>query len=252
MDFTITRYKSLLIALQDQGYNFQTFEKFIEFPVDAKTVVLRHDVDRIPQNAQIMAEVEADLSIAASYFFRIVPSVWNVNIIKSIISLGHEVSYHYEDLTITKGNYEEAIKHFEVNLARIRQFYPSKTICMHGSPMSKWDNRKVWEKYNYRDFGVIAEPYFDVDYSKVFYVTDTGRSWNNESANVRDTVNSGFNIKINSTKRLTELVNEGKMPDKIIINTHPHRWFNPGFGWARELVLQNLKNIVKQMLVKLK
>ena len=93
--------------------------------------------------------------------------------------MGHEVSYHYEDLSLSMGDYQKAIALFVNNLSLIRQYYPAKTICMHGSPTSKWDNRDIWDYYNYRDFGIIAEPYFDVDFSTVFYITDTGRSWNN-------------------------------------------------------------------------
>ena len=59
---------------------------------------------------------------------------------------------------------------------------------MHGSPLSKWDNRDLWKRYNYRDYGIIAEPYFDLDFDEVFYLTDTGRSWNNSKASVRDKV----------------------------------------------------------------
>jgi hypothetical protein len=47
----------------------------------------------------------------------------------------------------------------------------------------------LWKRYNYRDFGIIAEPYFDIDCDEVFYITDTGRSWNNSTASVRDKVN---------------------------------------------------------------
>ena len=36
--------------------------------------------------------------------------------------------------------------------------------------------------HDYRDLGIIGEPNFDVDYTKVFYITDTGRKWNNEAA----------------------------------------------------------------------
>ena len=61
---------------------------------------------------------------------------------------------------------------------------------MHGSPISKWDNRKLWERYNYRDYGVNVEPYFDINYGRVFYITDTGRAWNNKNTNFRDTVDS--------------------------------------------------------------
>ncbi len=59
---------------------------------------------------------------------------------------------------------------------------------MHGSPLSKWDNRDLWKKYDYRDFGIIAEPYFDLDFDEVFYLTDTGRRWDGSSVSVRDKV----------------------------------------------------------------
>lgn len=59
---------------------------------------------------------------------------------------------------------EAAVGHFEKQLTHFRQFYPVRTVCMHGSPASRYDNRDLWKQYNYRDFGVIGEPYFDVDF----------------------------------------------------------------------------------------
>ena len=59
---------------------------------------------------------------------------------------------------------------------------------MHGSPLSKYDNKKIWEKYDYRDFGIIGDPSFDIDYDEVFYITDTGRAWNNSNVSIRDKV----------------------------------------------------------------
>jgi len=89
---------------------------------------------------------------------------------------------------IYRGNYELAIKNFELNLEKFREFCPVKTICMHGSPLSKYDNQKIWGKYNYRDYDIIADCYLDVDFNEVFYFTDTGRSWNHSTASVRDKV----------------------------------------------------------------
>ena len=250
MDFTVDIYKRLVHALEMRGYVFQTFEEFVTSNHVSKTIVLRHDVDRLPRNALRMALLERSMGVRASYFFRVVNTCWREDIIKEIASMGHEVAYHYEDLTLFKGVQEQAILHFEKQLNRFRQFYPSKTICMHGSPVSKWDNRKLWEKYDYRDYGIIAEPYFDVDYSKVFYITDTGRSWNNTSVSVRDVVRSGFDIKIKSTQHMIELIQWGDIPEKLIINTHPQRWFDPGWGWAKEWVLQNIKNVAKRIIRK--
>ncbi len=224
----------------------------MEQPAQSKTVVLRHDVDRLPANALRMAELEHRHGVTASYYFRVVPHVWDEGLMRQVAELGHEVAYHYEDLTITRGDHRKAIQHFETQLGRFRKIYPSKTICMHGSPMTRWDNRQIWEHYNYQDYGIIAEPYFDVDYQKVFYLTDTGRSWNNARISVRDKVNSGFDIPVKSTFHFAELLGGAEMPGQLLINTHPHRWFQPGLGWYKELVSQNVKNVVKSVLVKAK
>lgn len=251
MDFTLKTYHSLLCALQKADYRFYTFEEYCERKEDlsdSKFVILRHDVDEIASNALKIALLEHELGIRATYYFRIVKQSFDPGIIRKIVALGHEVGYHYEDLAITHGIYKNAWEHFQLSLAKIREFYPVKTICMHGSPLSRWDNRKLWEKYEYRQEGIIGEPYFDVDYSSVLYITDTGRAWNNTRASIRDRVKGGLRITINSTHHLIELIKNGQLSDKLIINTHPQRWFVFGIGWMKELVFQRIKNVAKNML----
>ena len=46
----------------------------------------------------------------------------------------------------------------------------------------------MWKKYDYRELGIIAEPYFDLDFSKVLYLTDTGRRWDGEGVSIRDKI----------------------------------------------------------------
>ena len=41
------------------------------------------------------------------------------------------------------------VEDFRFYLDKFRNIYPVKTICMHGSPLSKYDNRLLWEKYDY-------------------------------------------------------------------------------------------------------
>jgi len=187
MDFTLIAYKQLISTLQSQGYFFQTFEEYIKNP-KVKVVILRHDVDRLPKNALVIAKIEKGAGIKSSYYFRIVKESYDEGIIMQIADLGHEIGYHYEDLALAKGNYDLAIANFESNLEKFRKIYPVKTICMHGSPLSKYDNKKIWEKYDYRDYGIIAEPYFDINFNDVFYLTDTGRRWDGSSVSVRDKV----------------------------------------------------------------
>jgi hypothetical protein len=56
---------------------------------------LRHDVDRLPQNSLRTAQIETQLNLKATYFFRVVPESYDEEIIKEIHSLGHEIGYHY-------------------------------------------------------------------------------------------------------------------------------------------------------------
>ncbi len=77
---------------------------------------------------------------------------------------------------------------------------------MHGSPLSKYDNQKIWGKYNYRDYDIIADCYLDVDFNEVFYITDTGRSWNNSNAGVRDKVTKQEDWKL---RKLEDKKTEG-------------------------------------------
>jgi len=251
-DFTLKIYKKLPQELLANGYSFQTLQGFIKRSQD-RTIILRHDVDRLPKNALVIAKIEKRAGIKASYYFRIVKESYDENIIKQIADLGHEIGYHYEDLSLCNGDYEAAIRHFELNLEKFRKIYPVKTICMHGSPLSKWDNRDLWKKYDYRDFEIIAEPYFDIDFNDVFYLTDTGRRWDGSDVSVRDKVaakgqNAFDNLNFRSTMDIINAAQKGLLPDRIMINTHPQRWDDGFVPWAKELVLQNIKNVVKKVI----
>ena len=248
MDFTLKTYKSLINAIIKAGYSIQTFEGFIQNPKE-KVVVLRHDVDRLPENALKIAKVESDFGLKASYYFRVVPFVFDESIIKECVKLGHEVSYHYEDLSLFRGDSEKAISHFQEKLALFRKLYPLKTICMHGSPLSKWDNRKIWEKYDYKDYGIIAEPYFDIDFNEVFYLTDAGRAWNNDKVNRRDRVSSPIKFNIKSTEDFVHLINSNNAPKKIMLNVHPHNWTNNMLEWYKIWLWQSIKNVLKRILI---
>lgn len=252
-DFTFKIYGQLLDAMLEANYNPSTYLDYIEGKHgDYKVFVLRHDVDKRPENSLRMAQIQHEKGIKATYYWRIVPESYDEGIIRQVVGLGHELGFHYEDLTLAKGDKRKAIEQFELNLEKFRQFYPVKTICMHGSPFSRWDNRGIWEDHDYRKYGVIAEPYFDTDFNQVFYVSDTGRKWNNTGASVRDKVESSYNIRVDSTSDLIQKLRKGELPNTLMHNVHPQRWNNNMLAWTNELVVQNLKNVVKSVLIRLR
>lgn len=259
IDFTLNTYRSLLVSLQQTGYTFMTFEEWQQASYchslsNAQSVViLRHDVDKRPQNSLQTAIIEHKLGIRASYYFRCVPCSNQPDIIRQIAALGHEIGYHYEDMSLCNGDSERAIAHFKEWLAYFRQFYDVKTICMHGAPTSKYDSRDVWKDYDYHHFGIIGEPYFDIDFNDFFYLTDTGRCWDGYKVSVRDKIPQhqdrwiAQGLVFHSTPDIIQRLSS--LQSHVMITTHPQRWTNSPFLWTRELMLQSAKNIIKRILI---
>jgi len=250
-DFTLDTYKNLLEAAIKAGYKLTSYEDFIVNGENySKVFILRHDVDDLPQNSLATAILEKELGAKGSYYFRIVKQSLHPDVIKKIAEAGHEIGYHYEDVALTNGNMDKAFENFKKHLELIKTYYPVKTICMHGSPLSKWDNRLLWKNNNYKELGIIGEPYFDIDFNKVLYITDTGRSWNKTDTSIRDKVKTAFDYSFRSTFDIIRAFGENKLPDQIMLNIHPQRWTDNHVQWLKELVIQNLKNVIKKLMVR--
>ncbi len=146
---------------------------------------------------------------------------------------------------------DTAYELFRYELDCIRKIVPVKTAVMHGSPLSRFNNLDIWKKYDYRELGIIGEPYLDVDFSDVFYLTDTGRCWDGGPVSVRDKVKSGFTgpeFVFRTTSDIIDAVRENRLPDRIMINIHPQRWTDKPLPWLKEMVWQNIKNHIKRFI----
>ena len=259
-DFNINIYKLLLQALKDNAYSFFTFANYITFEKqglksESRIVILRHDVDLLPNNSYRFAKIQAEYGLSSTYNFRVVPESWDEAIIRHIADLGHEVGYHYENMDTCKGDIDKAWDDFRYNLDKLRKLVDVKTICMHGSPRSKFDNRDLWKKYDYRSLGIIGEPYYDVDFNRVFYLTDTGRRWDGWKVSVRDKVPQQEEwikrgLVFHSTDDIIKANEQSRLPEKIMFTFHPQRWYNNSFLWLKEFALQKIKNQIKRIIIK--
>lgn len=250
-DFTLSIYRQLLLALQQAEYSFFTFEDYCKKKPSGKYVILRHDVDLKAAHSLATAKIESEMGIRASYYFRVILQSNQPNIIRQIADFGHEIGYHYEDLSLFSGDEEKAFEHFKKQLNYFRQFYNVQTICMHGSPTSKFDNRDIWKKYDYKELGIIGEPYFDfLNLSDILYFTDTARMWDGDKYNIRDKAieNHKPKIQVHTTDALINWIKASNNNLPIMITTHPQRWTNSTVEWIKELFIQRLKNIVKRFL----
>lgn len=296
MDFTLNTYKRLINSLLNHNYLMLPFKDFLN-DTSERAVCLRHDADADPERSLRISGVLSDYGIRGTFYFRAVSGSWDENIIRMIAQGGHEIGYHYEDMCSSwveikkeagsmareenneKMIAEKSIGSFVKNLEKIREVVPVSTICMHGSPLSRWDSRLLWKYYDYRDFGITGEPYFDIDAATTLYLTDTGRRWNGEKMAVRDKpgktseenkdfrgwkIHPARNSLMNMTEESQELqerynfrssfqiieaVENEEFQGRALMVFHPQRWTEDIIAWSRELIWQNIKNMAKYIMV---
>lgn len=256
-DFTLDIYRTLLETLQTKGYQLISYRDYVMTSCrdDEKFVILRHDVDAKPENSLKTAQIEKSLGAKATYYFRVGKESNNPEVIRAIVALGHEIGYHYEDMSLCGGDIDKAYDHFQTWLDYFRQYYAVETICMHGAPTSKWDGKDLWKKYDYKALGIIGEPYMDTDFSDVFYLTDTGRCWDGYKVSVRDKIPefqdewTKAGLTWHTTSQLMAAIEQGRLPKHVMMTTHPQRWTNQKGAWFKEAIKQKLKNIIKRILL---
>lgn len=245
-DFTLEKYGELVAALL-RSYRPVRVIDYFESKPGGRVAILRHDVDKHPERSLAMARLEAEAGVASTYYFRVTEDVLVPDIIRDIEGMGHEIGLHYETMDKTNGDLQMAIMYFDDDLATLRKHADVRTACMHGSPMAKWKNIDIWQDRDFRNHGIVAEPYLSIDWSRVAYYTDTGRRWDGGNVAVDDEVPDNIARPVKTTDKLMEVVESGEFSEMMIL-THPQRWTEGGGRWASELVGQNVKNVGKRFL----
>ena len=142
-------YSRLMDNLKDNQYQCYTINNFNTLINNSVTfhnrvLILRHDVDTDPKTAWKIAKIEHEHGFHSTYYFRLCTA--NEKYINLISEMGHEVSYHYEEIgTFAKkhrlktkeqvyNNLGEIQNIFIQNLKEFREKYhlQCKTIASHG------------------------------------------------------------------------------------------------------------------------
>lgn len=254
-DFTLSAYAQYLEAIVENFSNVLTCQQCMlqkDSLKDGSFCVLRHDVDRRPNNALHMARLESRLGVNSTYYFRMKPHTFKSPLIEKIEALGHEIGYHYECLAKARGDLEKAYELFRQELAEMRKFVEVNTIAMHGSAGSGIDNRDLWRdskfrKKTFKKLNLVGEVYLDIDYSDILYLTDTGRNWHSTKNNLRDKVESNVQMDFHSGTQLLEYL-KGSAHPRLILQTHPERWSNTLAGWGIDYARDKCINVLKKVL----
>lgn len=228
-DFSHSAYEKYIRTIKSSYPNILRFDEF--FLTDLKPAsfcLIRHDVDRRPKRALQMAKLEKAMGINSTYYFRAKPYVFKSEIIKEISRLGHEIGYHYESLSDTKGDLSCALEDFKGNLRKFRRIVPVQTISMHGRPLKPYDNRDIWRDPNnhallLEKYGILGDVYLDIDYKEIAYINDTGRNWSPNQSNIRGQIKSSMKLKFNNGRELYDYLKSNPNP-KMVFQIHPERW----------------------------
>ncbi len=97
-DFTLSHYKEILSKLKEN----HIFSAYHDYDVNSIFVLKRHDVDFSLDNALKMAKIEYDMGVKSTYFLMLHSEFYNlleyknIEIVKEIKLLGHEIGLHFD------------------------------------------------------------------------------------------------------------------------------------------------------------
>ena len=75
------------------------------------------------------------------------------------------------------------------------------------------------------------------------------RLTNKKNKEENNTSNFQNRYRFKSTQDIIDAAYAGRLANKIMITVHPQRWSDSLFPWMKELVWQNLKNLIKRAVV---
>ncbi|MDD4050614.1 MAG: hypothetical protein PHR28_01780 [candidate division Zixibacteria bacterium] len=278
MLFTYDSYRQLVETITRNGYAIFGIEEILARRADetlpeSDYVAIRHDIDYFPDRAKAIAEIEAERRIATTYYIRRRFFDSNIDLVRMIAGLGHQVGYHYEEVdthqkapNLQVGR--DAVGFFIGSLLDIdRLGFRIRSICAHGNPMTDVDNRQV--VHLLRDPSFLEHLAFTYDREEIrtkiidrligdasiditgkdfdLYIPDTGRF--NPRFNMKDRIDDCAIAGLSGLDDLDRLLKSGTYRH-IYMNMHPDRWSGDMVTWMFDWSFDTIKNIGKLILGK--
>jgi hypothetical protein len=241
--FLLREYLCLLESLKAAGYSLGPVNDYFGEYVPP-FVFLRHDVDRFPTRALVMAREERELGIRSTYYFRCDKNTrYSEYHIREIADMGHEVGFHYESFSRHKGDIQRSLTAFKEELIALRQFQEVATVAPHGDPLSKYSNMERADILNLKELGILGDAQFDINFSNVLYITDTGGIFGS-SNNRRDWV-EGQNLRTPTPPDELAAALCPSTTGLVLLSTHPERWPSSLPGLIQAKSFDYIANLLK-------
>ena len=170
--FAIGDYRRLLEAMLARGYETVPLAGLIP---DQRVMFLRHDVDLSLPCAVKIAQLEAELGLAATYYLLVATDMYNLMLpsareaVRTLVALGHSIGLHFDPTKYPAGTDMEAAAEDECRFLKDVAGAPVETISFHRpSPeLLGMEGRFAGRRHTY-------EPCFFHD---IAYVSDSSGGW---------------------------------------------------------------------------
>lgn len=225
MSFWHRDYLSLLESLGAARKRLGGVADFLRAEEKQVRVILRHDVDRRPAKSCALARLERAAGVRSTYYFRVTAAgEFPAAAIADIADNGHEIGYHYEDLSACGGDRAQALELFHRNLSELRKLAPCTTVSMHGAPLSRYDNQDLLHAGDLARAGLLGDAVASVQAFNPFYLTDSGGRWLATQSNLRDRVGEAWphDALPDAGQAFERFITQVTRP--LYISTHPERW----------------------------
>ena len=224
-------------------------------------LVLKHDVETNVKKAFKMAKIEQKYGHRGSYYVQayLMNDDKNIEMLKEMQRMGHEISYHYDVMDSSKGDIEKAKSEFQKNKEIFeKNGFILSTVCQHGNPLIErvgyTSNRDFFRNEDIRklypgisDIMVNFKSDRETDY---LYYSDAGRKFKliydplfNDIENSDDK-----NIPYNDLIELGKVIDE---KGRFIISTHPHRWCSSAIVYEFKSISFKIIKAIAKLLYKI-
>ena len=201
-------YREFLKVINNEKYVIRFFSDYkMKDNQSVVTVFIRHDVDISLPRVLKMVEIEKEMGIVSTYFFRMHAERYSfeeaIPIIKKLHSDGFGIGLHYDMVTYTKGNNEKALALFQEDLARLREVAPVHFVCAHGG--RKYRNRNIWADIDHETLQI----YSVYDLERDMYISDAG----------------GKSLIDSQGRHILKKIEEAQPGQIVQVLIHPDWWF---------------------------
>lgn len=223
--------------------------------------ILKHDVETAVARALRVARIECAHGHRGTYYVQayLLSDAKNVDMLRQIQRMGHEVSYHYDVMDSCKGDLTRAMDEFASNVRLFEENgFCIETLCQHGNPVVAREgytsNRDFFRASAVQEkYPALADVMVDLKTkanTNYLYFSDAGRRFkliydpiNNDVINTDEQ-----NVPCNDLNEVLMQIGDGQ---NAIISIHPHRWCASRAGYTVKTVVFKTIRFAAKLVLKL-